>query len=115
MVRKKAYIPDRGDIVWVNFNPQKGHEQANKRPAIILSPKIYNAKTSLALVCPITSVKKGYPFEVALTKGKTTGVVLVDQIRSIDWQERKVLFKEKASSEILAETMEMICLIIKGK
>ena len=114
MVRKKVYIPDRGDIVWVNFNPTKGHEQANKRPAIILSPKIYNTKTSLALACPITSVKKGYPFEIALTKEKTTGVVLVDQVRSIDWRERKLLFKEKASSEVLIKTTEMICLIIKG-
>ncbi len=115
MVRKKAYTPDRGDIVWVNFNPQKGHEQANKRPAIVLSPKIYNIKTSLALVAPITSIKKGYPFEVVLIKERTTGVVLVDQIRSIDWREQKVSFKEKVSSEVLAETTEIICLIIKGE
>ena len=74
---KNFYIPDRGDIVWINFNPQKGREQASKRPAIVLSPKAYNQKTSLALMCPITSHVKGYPFEVVIEKKKIYAIMVV--------------------------------------
>ena len=109
MVRKKAYIPDRGDIVWVNFNPQKGHEQANKRPAIILSPKIYNAKTSLALVCPITSVKKGYPFEVTLPKETSvSGVILSDQVKNLDWKKRNIEFICKLDNQSVDEVLQRL-------
>ena len=85
-----AYIPDRGDIVWLNFTPQAGHEQAGHRPALVLSAASYNGKTSLMLCCPITSQIKGYPFEVALPSGlKVQGVVLSDHVKSLDWRARK--------------------------
>ena len=85
-----GYVPDRGDAVWLSFEPQAGREQAGRRPALVLSPASYNAKVGLALVCPITSKSKGYPFEVAVPGGlPIQGVVLADQIRSLDWQARK--------------------------
>ena len=84
------YVPDRGDAVWLDFNPQSGHEQAGRRPALVISPKAYNQKVGLALFCPITSQVKGYPFEVAIPRGsKLKGVVLSDQIKSFDWRARK--------------------------
>jgi mRNA interferase MazF len=85
------YVPDRGDLVWLNFTPQAGHEQAGHRPAIVLSPASYNGKTGLMLCFPITSRVKGYPFEVVLGPGSAVvGAVLSDQVRSVDWQARKV-------------------------
>ena len=88
----KRYIPDSGDLVWINFDPTKGHEQNNTRPAIVLSPKKYSQKTSLAVVCPVTSQGKGYPFEVLLETKRISGVILSDQIRTIDWKARPVKF-----------------------
>ncbi len=83
------YTPDRGDIVWLHFDPQAGHEQAGRRPALVISPKAYNRKVGLALFCPITSNIKGYPFEVVIPKGsKAKGAVLCDQIKSLDWRIR---------------------------
>lgn len=80
-----SYIPDRGDIIWLDFNPQAGREQANRRPALVLSPAEYNGKVRLALLCPITSKVKGYPFEVAIPEGlPVSGVVLADQVKSLD-------------------------------
>jgi mRNA interferase MazF len=85
-----AYIPDRGDIVWISLNPQAGHEQAGRRPAVVISPAVYNGKVGLALLCPITGQVKGYPFEVKIPDGlSVTGVVLSDQIKSLDWRARK--------------------------
>ena len=84
-----AYAPRRGDIVWLSFSPQAGHEQAGRRPAFVLSPEAYNRRVGLALLCPITSQVKGYPFEVALPGGlPVAGVVLSDQVRSLDWRAR---------------------------
>ena len=84
------YVPDRGDIVWLQFNPQAGHEQAGHRPALVVSPKVYNGKVGLALFCPITSRVKGYPFEVVLPTGfPTSGAVLSDQVKSLDWRVRQ--------------------------
>ena len=101
---KSAYIPDQGDIIWINFDPQSGHEQAGHRLAIVVSPTIYNS--TFALVCPITTKPKGYPFEVHLAKGmKTEGVILADQIKSIDWKARKAKFYEKSSTEILNQVV----------
>jgi len=111
MVKKSTYIPDRGDLVWVNLNPQKGREQANKRPAIVLSPKIYNRKSSLAMMCPITSKIKGYPFEVIINN-KIHGAVLCDQLRSLDWQARKTSFIERVKSEVLFEVQDKIIALI---
>lgn len=84
------YIPGRGDLVWLQFTPQAGHEQAGHRPAVALSPRSYNQKTGLALFCPVTSQIKGYPFEVKLPDGlPVKGVVLCDQVKSLDWSERR--------------------------
>lgn len=89
----KSYVPERGDIVWLDFDPQVGREQAKRRPAVVLSPSAYNGRTSLALCCPITSHVKGYPFEVALPAGlKVQGVALADQMRSLDWRARKAVY-----------------------
>ncbi|MCH7931062.1 MAG: endoribonuclease MazF [Proteobacteria bacterium] len=98
------YRPDRGDVVWLNFHPQAGHEQAGRRPALILSPTNYNIRTRLALVCPITSRVKGYPFEVPLPSGlAVTGVVLADHLKSVDWSARKAELVCKVSTSVLGE------------
>ncbi len=84
-----GYIPERGDAVWIDFNPQAGHEQAGRRPAIVLSPSAYNGKVGLVIVCPITNQMKGYPFEVPIPPGLSVkGVILADQVKSLDWQSR---------------------------
>ena len=86
-----AYIPDRGDAVWISFDPQAGREQAGRRPAVILSPKFYNGRSNLGIMCPITNQIKGYPFEVLIPEGlDVTGVVLADQARNLDWNARKI-------------------------
>jgi mRNA interferase MazF len=85
-----AYVPDRGDVVWLDFTPQAGHEQAGRRPAVVLSPVAYNKKVGLALLCPITNQVKGYPFEVVIPSGSpVTGVILADQVKNLDWKSRK--------------------------
>jgi mRNA interferase MazF len=89
-------VPRRGDIVWLSFTPQAGHEQAGRRPALVLSPSAYNSKVGLALCCPITSRVKGYPFEVAVPKGLAVGgVVLADQVKSLDWRARRAEFVDR--------------------
>jgi len=104
-----AYVPERGDLVWLNFDPQSGHEQAGKRPALVISPQTYNAKVGLALLCPITSRVKGYPFEVTLSaNGKIKGVILSDQIKNLDWRAREAKFAEKASPSVLSETLRKL-------
>jgi len=115
MVRQvKPYIPDRGDIVWIELNPQVGHEQAGERPAIIVSPAAYNQKTSLALMCPITSKVKGYPFEVMLPDNlEISGVILADQIKSLDWQARNARFARKASHEVTNEVLAKIKVLLE--
>lgn len=91
------HVPDRGDIVWLDFDPQAGHEQAGRRPALVISPQSYNQKVGLVLLCPITNQRKGYPFEVSLPRGlKVAGVVLADQIKSMDWHARHVEFSCEA-------------------
>ena len=89
MVRHGEYVPQQGDVVWMNFSPQTGREQAGYRPAVVLSPRPYNSKVGLALVCPITTRVKGYPFEVDIPAGlEVRGVVLADQVKSMDWRAR---------------------------
>jgi mRNA interferase MazF len=97
-----AYIPDAGDIVWMNFDPQAGHEQAKHRPAIVLSPASYNARAGLLICCPVTTSIKGYPFEVKLS-GQPPSVALADQVKSFDWRARKAQRKGKAAPAELAE------------
>jgi len=87
---KSPFVPDVGDFVWLTFDPQAGREQAGRRPALVLSPKLYNMKSGLLLACPITNQAKGYPFEVAVPSGGgVTGVVLVDHLKSVDWKARQ--------------------------
>ena len=98
------YVPERGDLLWLTFDPQAGHEQAGRRPALVLSPAAYNRRANLALVCPITTQAKGYPFEVALPTGSPlSGVVLADHLKSADWTPRRAAFVAKVSAEVLAE------------
>jgi Growth inhibitor len=101
-----SYIPDSGDIIWLNFDPQAGHEQAGHRPAVVLSPKAYNGRTGLCLAAPVTTRSKGYPFEVSLPPGcQTTGVVLCDQVRSLDWKARAATLKERAGQDFAREVL----------
>ncbi|MFZ4816583.1 MAG: endoribonuclease MazF [Phototrophicaceae bacterium] len=101
-----GYIPERGDVVWLEFSPQAGHEQAGQRPALVLSPKTYNEKVGLAICCPITSKAKGYPFEVKLPDGfNITGVVLTDQVKSLDWRARHIKFIAKAPSTTVKDVL----------
>jgi mRNA interferase MazF len=110
----KRYVPDRGDIVWIDFDPQSGHEQAGRRPALVVSPKNYNATLSLALFCPITSRVKGLPFEVPIGSKnlKTSGVVLADQVKSKDWSARDIKFIEKADRTTLAKVISIMHILI---
>jgi mRNA interferase MazF len=99
-----SYIPERGDFVWITLNPQAGHEQAGRRPAVVLSPRTYNKPSGLALFCPSTNRTKVYPFEVHLSEqSPVTGVVLVDQLRSLDWQVRHMEFIGELDAQTLAE------------
>ena len=110
-----GYVPARGDIVWLAFSSQAGHEQAGRRPALVLSPQSYNGKTSLALCCPITSRVKGYPFEVSLPSASpVTGVVLADQVRSLDWRARETGFGCRAPAQVVGEVMEKLTVLLTG-
>ncbi|UGX88831.1 endoribonuclease MazF [Phyllobacterium meliloti] len=97
-----AYVPDAGDIVWLHFNPQAGHEQAGHRPAVVLSPASYNGRIGLMLCCPMTTQIKGYPFEVAIASDRPSAV-LADQVKSLDWRVRRATYKGKISASELAE------------
>lgn len=100
----EEYVPERGDLVWLNFSPQAGHEQRGHRPALVLSPHSYNERAGLALLCPITSREKGYPFEVALPEALDThGVVLADQVRCLDWRKRRAERIESAPAHVVRE------------
>jgi mRNA interferase MazF len=108
-MKKRGYIPDRGDIVWLQFNPQSGHEQAGHRPALVLSPASYNRASGLMLCCPMTSQKKGYPFEVVISDDPDrTSVVLADQVKSVDWKTRQAVKKGSASPNVVMETLSKL-------
>jgi len=96
------YVPEAGDIVWLEFDPQAGHEQAGHRAAVVLSPAAYNGRTSLMVCCPLTTRIKGYPFEVAIA-GKPDSVVLADQVKSLDWRARRATRKGRVSAAELEE------------
>ena len=106
-----AYVPDMGDIVWLHFDPQLGHEQAGHRPALVLTPALYNSKTHLMLCCPFTTKIKGYPFEVPVT-GQPPAVVLADQVKSLDCVKRKASFKGKISTAELGNVKRKIVALI---
>jgi mRNA interferase MazF len=109
----RPYIPDAGDLVWLTFDPQAGHEQRGRRPALIVSPRTYNARAGLAIACPITSHVKGYPFEVRLPAGgKISGVVLADHVKNLDWHARQVAFEAKAPADILTDVRERLRVLL---
>lgn len=107
----RAYVPDAGDLVWINFNPQAGHEQARYRPAVVLSPVAHNSKTSLMLCCPMTTQIKNYPFEVRIA-GPAPNVVLADQVKSLDWRMRRARRQGKISAAELADIRAKIRALI---
>ncbi len=108
-----SYVPARGDLVWLQFTPQAGHEQAGRRPALVISPVTYNRRVGLALCCPITSQVKGYPFEVLLPKGLgVEGAILSDQMKSLDWRVRKAKRISRIPSEVLLETVGKILALV---
>lgn len=106
------YVPDQGDLVWLDFSPQSGHEQRGRRPAIVLSKKVYNGRIGLALFCPITSKEKGYPFEVKVMGKKIQGCVLSDQVKSLDWTVRNIEYMEAAKKEVIEEVIGKIKVLI---
>ncbi|MBI2858768.1 MAG: endoribonuclease MazF [Chloroflexi bacterium] len=113
MVDPQSYVPQCGDLVWITLNPQAGHEQAGRRPAVVLSPRNYNSKTGLAILCPITSQIKGYPFEVLLPSGlPVTGAILSDQVKSLDWRARNMelicVLPTATTSEVLEKLLTLL-------
>src|SRR5260221_6226650 len=113
MVSAQEYLPEAGDLVWLDFTPQAGREQAGRRPALVLSPRAYNAKTSLAIVCPITSQVKGYPFEVALPPGgKISGVIVSDHVKNLDWRQRRAIKAGKVQAAVLRAVRERLAALL---
>jgi len=109
----RGYVPARGDLVWLEFDPQSGHEQAGRRPALVLSPREYNRSVGLALCCPVTSQVKGYPFEVQLPPGlKLKGAVLADQVKSLDWRGRRASAIVPSPAAVLDETVAKLLALI---
>lgn len=107
-----SYTPERGDLIWLNFSSQEGHEQKSVRPALVISPLQYNKKTGLAICCPVTASIKGYPFEVLVSGKKINGAILVDHLKNIEWRVRKAKFIEKANSAVMAECLGKISVLI---
>ena len=108
------YIPERGDVVWLTFNPQAGHEQAGRRPALVLSPASYNEKAGLALLCPITNQVKGYPFEVAIPDTLAVrGVVLSDQVKSLDWRIRQAEYITSLPGDVLGDVLAKVAVLLR--
>lgn len=110
---RASYVPKRGDVVWITFNPQAGHEQAGRRPALIVSPLDYNRKVGLSLLCPITSQVKGYPFEVKIPAGNPVeGVILSDQLKSLDWKARKAELLCHLGESVASEVIQKLELLL---
>ena len=113
MVSTDAYTPQQGDIIWITLSPQAGHEQAGRRPAVVLSPGAYNEKTGLAIMCPVTSQVKQYPFEVTIPEDLlVNGVVLSDQVKNLDWRARKSEFACKLPDETIEEVLLKLGLLL---
>jgi mRNA interferase MazF len=110
-MKKSSYVPQKGDLVWLNFSPQSGREQRGRRPALVVSSDIYN-RTGLMLACPITSKIKGYPFEVIIQSGSTQGSVLADHVKNQDWKTRHAEYIAKAPSAVLNRTQQIIAALL---
>src|SRR5262245_8323274 len=111
----RKYVPERGDAVWITLDPQAGHEQAGRRPALVLSPSAYNGRVGLALFCPITSQVKGYPFEVPLPDDTpVTGVVGADQVKSLDWRARKATRIGAVPEKVVAQVLQRLQALLAG-
>ncbi len=109
----RRYVPARGDVVWLQFSPQTGHEQAGRRPALVVSPEIYNGKVGLALLCPITSQAKGYPFEVEIPPELgVSGVVLADQVKSLDWRARKATRFAELPASVVRDVLGKVLTLV---
>jgi mRNA interferase MazF len=109
----RIFVPERGDLIWMSFDPQAGHEQAGRRPALALSPSAYNRKVGLGIFCPITSQSKGYPFEIPLPEGlPVTGVILSDQVKSLDWKARRAqliaVLRAAVADDVLARVRTLL-------
>jgi len=115
MVSSQTYIPKCGDVIWITLNPQAGHEQAGRRPALVLSPKSYNSKTGLVICCPITSQIKGYPFEVLLSGAfPISGAILSDQVKNLDWRARNVELICTLPAETTSEVLQKLSTLLSG-
>jgi len=113
MVSSRNYVPQCGDVVWIALNPQAGHEQAGRRPAVVLSAQSYNAKTGLALFCPVTEQIKGYPFEVVIPGGlSVAGVILSDQVKSLDWRARNAQLICTMPIETISEVLQKLLTLL---
>jgi mRNA interferase MazF len=113
-VKSKGYVPERGEVVWITLNPQAGHEQAGRRPAVVLSPGSYNGRVGLAIMCPVTSQVKGYPFEVEIPEGlPVSGVILSDQVKSLDWRARKAEHVCNLPQETMEEVLQRVWALLK--
>jgi mRNA interferase MazF len=112
----RSYVPERGDVIWLDFDPQAGHEQAGRRPAVVLSPSIYNRSSGLAVVVPVTSHVKGYPFEVPLPSGlNVKGVVLADHLKNLDWRARKAAKIGELPQDALRQILQRAALLFTGR
>ena len=113
MVTSQTYVPQRGDVVWISLNPQAGHEQAGRRPAVVISPQNYNGKVGLAILCPITNQIKGYPFEVLIPDGlPVEGAILSDQIKSLDWRARNAGLICTLPTEVISEVLQKLSTLL---
>jgi mRNA interferase MazF len=113
-VSRREYIPERGDAVWITLNPQAGHEQSGIRPALVVSPAAYNGKVGLALLCPITSQVKGYPFEVLIpARLKVSGAILSDQVKSMDWRARRAELICRIPETTISEVLQKVGVLLK--
>ena len=114
MVSHREYVPERGDAVWITLNPQAGHEQAGRRPALVVSPAAYNGKVGLALLCPITSQVKGYPFEVLIpARLKVSGAILSDQVKSLDWRSRRAELICRIPESAISEVLQKVGVLLR--
>ena len=113
MVNPRAYVPRCGDVVWITLNPQAGHEEAGRRPAVVISPQSYNGKVGLAIFCPITSQIKGYPFEVLIPAGlPVAGAILSDQVKSLDWRARNAELICTLPTETISEVLQKLATLL---